>query len=138
MSLPNFVCLDNNPREYGCPVGTVYQIGENEFSGQCTDPEGVEGCEKYYGDDLKSIKKSELLLGLTGNADYKHKSTTRKKIPQVAKESSVIPVAKQQQNSREQQPLRNRPAGGNPRPANNPQRPAPVTTQRSEDEYDDE
>ncbi|XP_050737009.1 protein obstructor-E-like isoform X3 [Eriocheir sinensis] len=52
-----FVCLDGVAREYGCPIGTVFQIGAIEGLGQCTDPENVPGCEDYYGDlDLKTLR----------------------------------------------------------------------------------
>jgi len=45
-----YVCFDGVPRSYGCPIGTVYQIGAVEGEGKCALPEDVEGCEKYYGD----------------------------------------------------------------------------------------
>ncbi|XP_073982285.1 chitin binding Peritrophin-A domain-containing protein Gasp isoform X1 [Rhodnius prolixus] len=64
-----FICLDGTPREYGCPIGTVFKIGDSEGTGSCEDPEDVPGCEDYYGDlDLKSIRKSELALGNGGGA----------------------------------------------------------------------
>ena len=45
-----FVCIGGVPREYGCPLGTVFNIGSDEFSGKCTDPEEVPECREYYGD----------------------------------------------------------------------------------------
>ncbi|XP_068224677.1 uncharacterized protein Gasp isoform X3 [Palaemon carinicauda] len=52
-----FVCLDGVPREYGCPIGTVFQIGQEDGFGQCADPENVPGCEDYYGDlDLRTLR----------------------------------------------------------------------------------
>ncbi|KAK8404404.1 hypothetical protein O3P69_007596 [Scylla paramamosain] len=58
-----FVCLDGVAREYGCPIGTVFQIGALEGLGQCTDPELVPGCEDYYGDlDLEALKRSQVFL----------------------------------------------------------------------------
>ncbi|XP_045124325.1 protein obstructor-E-like isoform X1 [Portunus trituberculatus] len=58
-----FVCLDGVAREYGCPIGTVFQIGALEGLGQCTDPELVPGCEDYYGDlDLVALKRSQVFL----------------------------------------------------------------------------
>jgi len=56
-----FVCFDGTPREYGCPIGTVFQIGASEGSGQCADPKAVPGCEDYYGDIDISVLKT---LGL--------------------------------------------------------------------------
>lgn len=29
-----YICLEGSPREYGCPIGTVYQIGADQFSGR--------------------------------------------------------------------------------------------------------
>lgn len=66
-----YICLEGVAREYGCPIGTVFKIGDSDGTGNCEDPEDVPGCEDYYGDlDLKSIRKSELLAGLqnTGEA----------------------------------------------------------------------
>ncbi|GFG38872.1 hypothetical protein Cfor_02179 [Coptotermes formosanus] len=63
-----YICLEGVAREYGCPIGTVFKIGESDGSGNCEDPEDVPGCEDYYGDlDLKSIRKSELLAGLNNS-----------------------------------------------------------------------
>jgi hypothetical protein len=45
-----FVCIGGVPREYGCPLGTVFSIGSDEFSGKCVDPEEVPECANYYGD----------------------------------------------------------------------------------------
>ncbi|KAJ8938478.1 hypothetical protein NQ318_004118 [Aromia moschata] len=60
-----YICLEGQAREYGCPIGTVFKIGDADGTGNCEDPEDVPGCEDYYGDlDLKSIRKSELLAGL--------------------------------------------------------------------------
>ncbi|KAL6258680.1 hypothetical protein P5V15_010632 [Pogonomyrmex californicus] len=60
-----YICLEGIAREYGCPIGTVFKIGDADGSGACEDPEDVPGCEDYYGDlDLKSIRKSELLAGI--------------------------------------------------------------------------
>lgn len=45
-----FVCISGTPREYGCPLGTVFKIGEGSLDGKCTDPEEVPECANYYGD----------------------------------------------------------------------------------------
>ncbi|XP_046669560.1 protein obstructor-E isoform X1 [Homalodisca vitripennis] len=64
-----YICMEGTAREYGCPIGTVFKIGDADGTGNCEDPEDVPGCEDYYGDlDLKSIRKSELLAGLGGTA----------------------------------------------------------------------
>jgi len=56
-----FVCFDGVPREYGCPIGTVFQIGNIEGHGQCALPEDTPGCENYYGDADVGLLKT---LGL--------------------------------------------------------------------------
>lgn len=99
-----YICLEGVAREYGCPIGTVFKIGDSDGTGNCEDPEDVPGwwvtlkkktqiahwivftnciliclifaifltlggtySEDYYGDlDLKSIRKSELLAGISG------------------------------------------------------------------------
>ncbi|XP_069975193.1 protein obstructor-E isoform X1 [Penaeus vannamei] len=62
-----FICIDGVVREYGCPIGTVFQIGDADGLGKCEDPEFVPGCEDYYGDlDLAAIRGSQLLLGNLG------------------------------------------------------------------------
>ena len=40
-----FVCINGVPREYGCPLGTVFSA-----EGVCTDPKEVPECADYYGD----------------------------------------------------------------------------------------
>lgn len=53
-----YVCMNRSPREYGCPIGTVFRIGDLEGTGQCSAPEDVPGCEKYYGDlDMKTLER---------------------------------------------------------------------------------
>ncbi|KAH8359092.1 hypothetical protein KR093_004253, partial [Drosophila rubida] len=73
-----YICLEGVAREYGCPIGTVFKIGDSDGTGNCEDPEDVPGCEDYYGDlDLKSIRKSELLAGL--NTEGRTKSAPKTK-----------------------------------------------------------
>lgn len=38
-----YICLEGVPREYGCPIGTVFKIGDAEGTGNCEDPEDVVG-----------------------------------------------------------------------------------------------
>lgn len=56
-----FVCIAGIPREYGCPIGTVFKVGEDQFEGQCADPADVPECTNYYGDlefDKEELVKS--------------------------------------------------------------------------------
>ncbi|XP_066994277.2 protein obstructor-E isoform X2 [Anabrus simplex] len=53
-----YVCMEGSAREYGCPIGTVFKIGDSDGTGNCEDPEDVPGCEDYYGEvDLKALRK---------------------------------------------------------------------------------
>jgi len=47
-----YVCMNNDAREYGCPLGSVFKIDEeNENSGFCTSElDTVAGCEDYYAE----------------------------------------------------------------------------------------
>lgn len=38
-----YICLEGVAREYGCPIGTVFKIGEGDGTGNCEDPEDVPG-----------------------------------------------------------------------------------------------
>jgi len=56
-----YVCISGVAREYGCPIGMVFQIGANDQSGQCAKPKNVPGCEGYYGGlDEISLHQSAL------------------------------------------------------------------------------
>jgi len=46
-----FLCIGGVPREYGCPLGTVFNTGSGSgVDGKCSDPESVPECKDYYGD----------------------------------------------------------------------------------------
>jgi len=46
-----YLCIGGIPREYGCPLGTVFNVGSgNGVDGECSDPELVPECQDYYGD----------------------------------------------------------------------------------------
>ncbi|QQP54501.1 Uncharacterized protein FKW44_007351 [Caligus rogercresseyi] len=45
-----FVCISGVPREYGCPLGTVFKVGIDSADGKCSDPTEVPECSNYYGD----------------------------------------------------------------------------------------
>nr|CAD7416291.1 unnamed protein product [Timema poppensis] len=84
-----YICTEGVARELGCPIGTVFKIGDTDGSGNCEDPEDVPGCEDYYGDlDLKTIRKSELLAGLQSNGQSRNapapKSAASKPRPQAS------------------------------------------------------
>jgi len=55
-----FLCIGGTPREYGCPLGTVFDVGSGSgVDGKCADPEAVPECASYYGDaDLGDISRS--------------------------------------------------------------------------------
>merc|ERR1711936_1007150 len=58
-----FVCISGTAREYGCPLGTVFQITNDDPSdGKCADPEEVDECRNYYG-DLDFDKKELVRAG---------------------------------------------------------------------------
>lgn len=86
-----YICMEGTPREYGCPIGTVFKIGDADGTGNCEDPEDVPGCEDYYGDlDLKSIRKSELQLGIA-KSGTSSKDSDSNNTPPPAKSSSSKP-----------------------------------------------
>merc|ERR1719378_336287 len=46
-----YLCIGGIPREYGCPLGTVFNIGSgNGVDGECSDPSLVPECQQYYDD----------------------------------------------------------------------------------------
>jgi len=57
-----FLCIGGIPREYGCPLGTVFNTGSGTgVDGKCSDPEAVPECANYYeGVDLdpRALRKS--------------------------------------------------------------------------------
>ena len=63
-----FLCIGGVPREYGCPLGTVFDVGTGTgVDGKCTDPEDVPECSSYYGDaDLGDINRSGADTGPIG------------------------------------------------------------------------
>lgn len=38
-----YICMEGVAREYGCPIGTVFKIGDADGTGNCEDPEDVPG-----------------------------------------------------------------------------------------------
>ena len=45
-----YICINGQPREYGCPVGSVFKITTDGNDGKCSDPNDVPECANYYGD----------------------------------------------------------------------------------------
>ena len=45
-----YICISGKPREYGCPVGSVFKITTDGNDGKCSDPADVPECANYYGD----------------------------------------------------------------------------------------
>merc|ERR1712088_626440 len=66
-----FLCIGGVPREYGCPLGTVFDVGTGTgVDGKCTDPEDVPECSSYYGDaDLGDINRSGADTGPIGPSE---------------------------------------------------------------------
>lgn len=63
-----FVCIGNNAREYGCPLGSVFKIDAAGGSdGKCADPKDVPECANYYG-DLKFDKQELVRAGVDPEA----------------------------------------------------------------------
>ena len=62
-----FVCIAGIPREYGCPIGTVFKVGADQFEGQCADPADVPECKNYYG-DLEFDKQELVKAGVDPQA----------------------------------------------------------------------
>jgi len=56
------LCIGGVPREYGCPLGTVFYVGSGSgVDGECSDPEEVPECSDYYGDlkfDSRELSKN--------------------------------------------------------------------------------
>jgi len=74
-----FLCIGGIPREYGCPLGTVFDEGAGSGTdGKCTDPENVPECASYYGDeDLGDIRSSGADTGRQ-NRDDRYRPVNRK------------------------------------------------------------
>ena len=62
-----FVCIGGTPREYGCPLGSVFKITEGSDDGKCADPQDVPECANYYG-DLKFEKQELVRAGVDPEA----------------------------------------------------------------------
>jgi len=76
-----FLCIGGVPREYGCPLGTVFDVGSGSgVDGKCTEPEEVPECANYYGDaDLGDINRSGFDSGPTGPSQERFRPSTPRK-----------------------------------------------------------
>ena len=74
-----FLCIGGVPREYGCPLGTVFDVGTGTgVDGKCTDPEDVPECSSYYGDaDLGDINRSGADTGPIGPSEDRFRPRPR-------------------------------------------------------------
>lgn len=77
-----YICLEGVAREYGCPIGTVFKIGDAEGSGNCEDPEDVPGWLVFffiirigYYCALKTIKRKQK-AGLIALCNWFYKNGT--------------------------------------------------------------
>ena len=61
------MCISGTPRQYGCPLGSVFKITEGADDGKCADPEDVPECANYYG-DLKFEKQELVRAGVDPEA----------------------------------------------------------------------
>ena len=53
-----YLCISGVPREYGCPLGTVFNTGTgNGVDGECSDPDQVPECRDYYGDEEFDVRQ---------------------------------------------------------------------------------
>jgi len=88
-----FLCIGGIPREYGCPLGTVFDIGSGSGEdGKCSEPEQVPECSSYYGDaDLGDITRSGADTGLRGE-DRARPSSPRKQVHRNPSASQRDPV----------------------------------------------
>ena len=114
-----FVCIGGVPREYGCPLGTVFSLGSDVYSGKCADPEEVEECKNYYGD----IKFDNVELSKAG--------VDTGALPERVRSGSANLV--RNSVNRESAPLQNRVA-----PEEVKRRPAPASLQSIVDEIKEE
>jgi len=75
-----FLCIGGIPREYGCPLGTVFDDGTGGGEdGKCSDPEDVPECASYYGDaDLGDITRSGADTGPIDREERFRPSSPRK------------------------------------------------------------
>ena len=76
-----FLCISGVPREYGCPLGTVFNTGTgNGADGECSDPEVVPECREYYGDkefDARELSSNGFSVGQETERERARSSNTK-------------------------------------------------------------
>jgi len=81
-----FLCIGGVPREYGCPLGSVFNTGSGSgVDGECSDPEEVPECSNYYeGVDLdpRELIRGGFDSGKQERTERVRSSSPRKPRPQ--------------------------------------------------------
>ena len=76
-----FLCISGVPREYGCPLGTVFNTGTgNGADGECSDPEVVPECREYYGEqefDARELSSNGFSVGQEAERERSRSSNTK-------------------------------------------------------------
>merc|ERR1719220_1378233 len=120
-----FLCISGMPREYGCPLGTVFNTGTgNGADGECSEPEQVPECRDYYGDqefDARELSSQGFSgsqetvreRGRSSNSKLSRNSLGRPSVEQSEELSRPAPVALQE--------ILDRPSVSRARPARPPQ-----------------
>jgi len=80
-----FLCIGGVPREYGCPLGTVFNTGSGSgVDGKCSDPAEVPECGSYYeGVDLdpREVLRSGFDSGRVDRPDRVRTGSSRNSVP---------------------------------------------------------
>ena len=84
-----FLCINGQPREYGCPLGEVFSAGTgNGIDGKCTGPEEVPECRDYYGDEELPVTKKTIERSRSSGDRVRNTNS----IPRAPTKVSVEPV----------------------------------------------
>ncbi|KAJ8876116.1 hypothetical protein PR048_024025 [Dryococelus australis] len=123
-----YICMEGVAREYGCPIGTVFKIGDSEGTGNCEDPEDVPGWCTYCalsllfsflftcclcGPDVPSLTPLAVVHSEDYYGDLDLKTIRKSELLaglNTSGQSRAVPAPK---------------AGGKPRPSSQNPRPAP-------------
>jgi len=113
-----FLCIAGIPREYGCPLGSVFdEVSGSGIDGKCTSPEDVPECANFYeGVDLDSrdLIGSGFDTGRTtvSREQPRSSSSGRRRTGSINSVSSPnsIPTASINKNSRDRVREQSRPA----------------------------
>ena len=119
-----YLCIGGLPREYGCPLGTVFNTGTgNGEDGECSDPEQVPECREYYGDqefDTRLLSSNGFSGGEEGR-ERARSSNSQQSRNSLTRPSSGSEQAQSEQFSRPApvslQQILDRPSASRARPA---------------------